>query len=63
MHIKVFETFNGGDKVLTEMEELLAQEGKTIVIRQIFTAASATESYSRHFVTVTYDTLETAPEV
>lgn len=63
MHIKVFETFNGGDKVLREMEELFAQDGKTLRINQILTAASATESYSRHFVTVTYEIFETAPEV
>lgn len=62
MRIAVFETFND-DGATEKLNALLSQDGKTIVVDKIYTAAAATESYARHFVTVVYSTLEQAPSV
>lgn len=63
MQIKVFETFQANQRGQDDLNTFLAGEGRSIVVREIFTAAAATESTCRHFVTIVYDTLEQAPPI
>lgn len=60
MQIAVFETYVDSDGQ-ANLNRLLAEEGRSIAVDKIYTAAAATEYYARHFVTVVYATLEKAP--
>jgi hypothetical protein len=61
VQVKIFETFQdaqGQDK----LNQFLQGDGRVIAVDKIFTAATATESFARHFITVVYNTLEQAPQ-
>jgi hypothetical protein len=61
MHIDVFDTTSGTD--LAALKALLARDGKDITLEKIFTAGGTSGQGSYyHWVTVTYLTLEQAPE-
>jgi hypothetical protein len=60
MQVKVFDTvFDAG---VVKLNEFLAQDGVTITVDRIFTAACQSVYSTHHYITVVYRKFETAPD-